>query len=68
MVDTAEVTGDLNTLAVLFDPAENVKGRINMLRDVNDVINMAQRYLGVPRCNENPEDMLRVLELLQTQK
>lgn len=68
VVDTAEVKGDLNTLAVLFDPAENVKGRINMLRDVNDVINMAQRYLGVPRCNESPEDMLKVLELLQTQK
>lgn len=68
IVDTAQVTGDLNTLDVLFNPAENVKGKINMLRDVNDVINMAQRYLGLPRCNENPEDMKKVLELLQTQK
>lgn len=68
IVDTAQVTGDINTLDVLFNPAENVKGKINMLRDVNDVINMAQRYLGVPRCNESPEDMKKVLELLVTQK
>ena len=40
-VDTAVVTGDYSSLAVLFDPAEEVKGRINMLRDMNDVINMA---------------------------
>ncbi len=68
IVDTAQVTGEINTLGVIFNPAENVKGKINMLRDVNDVINMAQRYLGVPRCNENPEDMKKVLELLETQK
>lgn len=67
-VDTAVVTGDVSSLAVLFDPAEEVKGRINMLRDMNDVINMAERYLNVPRCSESPEDMKKVLELLETQK
>ena len=55
-VDTAVVTGDTSSLAVLFEPAEEVKGRINMLRDMNDVINMAERYLGVPRCSDNPDD------------
>lgn len=68
IVDTAQVKGDLNTLSVLFNPADNVKGRINMLRDMNDVINMAQRYLGLPRCNDKPEDMAKVLELLVAQK
>ena len=37
-----------------------MKGRINMLRDMNDVINMAERYLGVPRCSENPDETKRV--------
>lgn len=68
VVDTEVVTGDIDTLAVLFDPAENVKGKINMLRDLNDVINMALRYLDLPRCNDNPEDMKKVLALLETQK
>ena len=68
IVDTEQVKGDLNTLSVLFNPADNVKGRINMLRDMNDVINMAQRYLGLPRCNDKQEDMAKVLELLVAQK
>ena len=68
VVDTDIVTGDYKTLATLFNPAEAVKGKINMLRDQSDVINMALRYLDLPRCNENPEDMKKVLELLETQK
>jgi spermidine/putrescine transport system substrate-binding protein len=67
-VDTSVVTGDHSSLAVLFDPAEEVKGRINMLRDMTDVINMAERYLGVLRCSENPEERKRVLALSETQK
>ena len=62
------VMGDHSSLSVLFDPAEDVKGRINMLRDMNDVINMAERYLAIPRCSENPDEMKRVLALLETQK
>ncbi|MGO4451986.1 extracellular solute-binding protein [Phyllobacterium sp. TAF24] len=68
MVDSAVVKGDINTLGVLFNPPAEVKGRINMMRDVNEVINIALRYLNLPRCNENPEDMKKVLELLETQK
>lgn len=68
VVDTDKVSGDYKTLATLFAPAEHVKGKINMLRDQADVINMALRYLGLPRCNESPEDMRQVLELLTAQK
>lgn len=60
--------GDYSSLSVLFALADAVKGRINMLRDMNDVINMAKRYPGVARCNESPEDIKKVLKLLQTQK
>ncbi|MGB3314665.1 MAG: extracellular solute-binding protein [Albidovulum sp.] len=68
VVDTDKVSGDYKTLATLFAPAEDVKGKINMLRDQADVINMALRYLDLPRCNESPEDMKKVLELLTAQK
>lgn len=68
MVDRAVVKDTDTSLKILFEPDDTVKGKINMLRDVNDVINMALRYLGKPRCNENPEDMKAVLELLSTQK
>lgn len=68
VIDSAVVDGADHSLKTLFEPADAVKGKINMLRDVNDVINMALRYLGKPRCNENPEDLKAVLDLLTTQK
>lgn len=68
VIDSAVVDGADRSLKTLFEPADAVKGKINMLRDVNDVINMALRYLGKPRCNENPEDLKAVLDLLTTQK
>lgn len=67
-VDRDIVKGDDTSLKILFEPDDAVKGKINMLRDVNDVINMALRYLGKPRCNDNPEDLKAVLDLLSTQK
>ena len=68
VIDTDIVKGDVDTLKVLFEPEDAIKGKINMLRDVSDVINMGLRYLDLPRCNSNPEDMKKVLELLTTQK
>ena len=56
--------GDINTLALKFDPPEVLQGRINMLNDMNDVINAGLRYLGYGRCNGNEDEMREVLELL----
>ena len=67
-VDTAVYGGDINTLALMFDPPEELKGRINMLNDMNDVINAGLRYLGYGRCNSSEEEMRQVLDLLLTAK
>ena len=67
-VDTAKYNGDINTLAILFDPPEELKGRINMLPDMNDVFNAGLRYLDLPRCNSNPDDLRKVNELLLNAK
>jgi spermidine/putrescine transport system substrate-binding protein len=63
-VDTAVYKGDINTLALLFDPPKELQGRINMLPDYNEVINAGLRYLGLPRCNGNPADLKKVNALL----
>lgn len=68
MVDDNVFSGDIDTLDILFNPPPELKGRINMLRDMNDVINMALRYLGYPRCNNNPDQMREVSELLEASK
>ena len=68
-VNTDKYNGpDINSLNMLFDPPEELKGRINMLDDMNDVINAGLRYLGLPRCSSNPEDLKKVNALLQHAK
>jgi len=63
-VNTDVYKGDIDTLALMFDPPAELRGRINMLRDVNDVLNAGLRYLGLPRCNSNPEDLRKLNDLL----
>ncbi len=63
-VNTKAYGGDIDTLAILFDPPDALKGRINMLNDINDVINAGLRYLGHPRCNSNEEHLRELSRLL----
>ena len=63
-VDTTVYKGDINTLALLFDTPEELKGRINMLKDMNDVLNAGLRYLGHPRCNSDKAQLKELNDLL----
>jgi spermidine/putrescine transport system substrate-binding protein len=63
-VDTAVYKGDVNTLALMFDPPAELQGRINMLNDMNDVINAGLRYLGYPRCNSNKDQLKELTTML----
>ena len=67
-VDTEVFDGEVDTLALLFDPPEALQGRINMLNDMNDVINAGLRYLGYGRCNGNQDELREVTELLLNSK
>ena len=63
-VDTAVYKGDINTLAILFNPPDELKGRINMLEDMTSIMHAAERYLGMPRCTGEPENLKKIYELL----
>jgi spermidine/putrescine transport system substrate-binding protein len=67
-VDTDVYAGDIDTYEVLFEPPSALQGSIGMMNSPDDVINMALIYLGEPTCNQDPETMQEVLELLQAQK
>ncbi len=67
-VDTNVYKGDINTLALMFDAPKELKGRINMLNDMGDVINAGLRYLGYERCNSDRAQMKELLDLLMTAK
>lgn len=68
MVDTDVISDPPNSLSLLFDPPEEAKGRINVHRDMHDVINAGLRYLGYDRCNDNPEELSVVNDLLLDSK
>ena len=63
-VNTDVYKGDINTWAILFDTPDELKGKVNVFRDVNDVINAALRYRGYPRCNSNKEQLADINDLL----
>lgn len=64
MVDTAVYKGPLDSLGLLFAPPPELAGRINMHKDMHDVINAGLRYLGFPRCNDKPEQLRALNDLL----
>ena len=68
MVDTAAYDGDINTLKIIFNPPPELRGKINMLKDVNDVLNAGLRYLDLDRCNSNPADLKKLNKLLTDAK
>jgi spermidine/putrescine transport system substrate-binding protein len=63
-VNTAKYKGDIDTYAILFDPPAEMKGRINMLDDMNSVMHAAERYLNFPRCTSDREQLKKVSQLL----
>ncbi|PVA09401.1 putrescine/spermidine ABC transporter substrate-binding protein [Pelagivirga sediminicola] len=67
-VDTEVYDGDINTLALMFEPPQELSGRINMLNDMPEVINAALRYRGYERCNSNTDELRDVTELLMNAK
>lgn len=68
VVDTDVYKGDINTLSILLDPPAELKGKINMFRDVNDVINTALRYKGFEMCNSNRKELKEINDLLISAK
>lgn len=67
-VDTSIYKGPLDTSAILFAPPPELQGKIGMFKTPEEVVAMAQIYLGMPLCDEDPQDMKKVLELLEAQK
>jgi spermidine/putrescine transport system substrate-binding protein len=50
MVNTKVYKGDINTSAVIFDPPDELKGKINVVPSMNEVIDMAIGYVGGQPC------------------
>ena len=67
-VNTDKYKGDINTLGILFNPPDELKGQINMLDDINSVMHAAERYAGVTRCSADKADLKKVNDILLAAK
>jgi spermidine/putrescine transport system substrate-binding protein len=67
-INTEKYTGPADSLALLFEPPAELQGQIGMFNSPDEVMAMAEIYLGLPACNESVEDMKKVQELLVAQK
>jgi spermidine/putrescine transport system substrate-binding protein len=68
VVDTAKYKGDIDTLSILFNPPDELKGQINILDDINSVMHATERYVGVPRCGADKADLKKVNDALMAAK
>lgn len=67
-LDTSVYDGTVDSYSVLFEPPQELQGKIGMFKGAMDLITLAQLYLDVPFCSEDPTEMQRVLDLLLAQK
>lgn len=67
-VNTDKFNGPIDTLSILFNPPDELKGQINVLDDMNSLTHAAERFAGVPRCGANKEDLKKVNDVLLAAK
>lgn len=67
-VDRDKFKGEINTLALIFDPPGELKGKINVLDAQNDVLALASMYLGIPQCSSDRDQLNALNDMLQKAK
>ena len=67
-VNTSVYGGDINTAAVIFDPPEELKGKINVVPEMSDVMGLAIHYAGGEQCTADKTVLKKVRDILQAAK
>ena len=68
-VNTAVYKGDINTSALVFDPPEELKGKINVVPSMSDVMGLAIHYEGGETCTGDKTVLKKVRDkLLEAKK
>ena len=68
VVDTEAYQGDIDTAAVIFEPPEELAGRINVAPAMGDVIGMALMYSGAEPCTSDRAALEKARDLLMAAK
>ncbi len=68
IVDTSVYSGDINTASIYLDPPDELKGKINVAPEMNDVISSAIMYLGGEPCSTDKALLRKVRDALVAAK
>ncbi|MGI9433266.1 MAG: extracellular solute-binding protein [Geminicoccaceae bacterium] len=60
--------GDINTTSILFEPPDELSGKINVLDSQGEVMLLAALHLGIPQCSTDREQLKALDGLLQNAK
>lgn len=67
-VNTSVYGGDPNTAAIFLDPPDELKGKINVVPEMNDVMSLAIKYHGGEQCTGDKEVLKKVRDTLVAAK
>jgi spermidine/putrescine transport system substrate-binding protein len=68
LVNSKFYSGDPNTSAIFLDPPDELKGRINVVPEMGDVMNLAIRYVGGEPCTGDKDILRKVRDKLVAAK
>ena len=63
-----DYSGKGESLKEFFEPSEELRGRLSVFPTPDEVVSLANIYLGIPFCSEDPKEMKKVQDLLVAQK
>lgn len=67
-VDTAIYKGDANTSEIFLNPPEELKGKINVVPEMNEIVNLAVMWAGGQPCSEDIEVLKKARDALMNAK
>ena len=68
LVNTKVYKGDPNTSAIFLDPPEELKGKINVVPEMVDIMHLAIKYVGGEPCTADKEVLKKVRDKLVAAK
>ena len=67
-VRTDKYKGDINTWGVIFNTPEELKGKVNVVPEMTDVIDAALAFTGSKRCSTDKEALKKARDVLVAAK
>ncbi|GAA2828572.1 spermidine/putrescine transport system substrate-binding protein [Aminobacter aminovorans] len=68
VVNTSTYKGDINTWKIIFETPDELKGKVNVVPEMKDVVTAAIRYVGGEQCTADKEVLKKARDLLVAAK